>query len=188
MVEKKLSIATFGGGCFWCTEAIFLRVKGVKKVTSGYAGGDLPSPTYEDVSSGASGHAEAIQIEFDPSIVSYSHLLEIFFATHDPTQLNRQGNDIGTQYRSVVFYHNSAQKDEVKATIEKMAKSGEYNNKKIVTQVVPFKDFYTAESYHQNYYANNKDENPYCSIVIDPKIQKLLRKFSSDVKKEYVPK
>lgn len=181
----KLETAVFGGGCFWCTEAVFTRVKGVEKVTSGYAGGDMPSPTYEDVSTGATGHAEAVQVEYDPKTISYARLLEIFFATHDPTTMNRQGNDTGTQYRSVIFYHTEAQHKEAQDEVKRLQKSGEYN-RPIVTQILPLKEFYTAESYHQKYYENYKNDNAYCSIVIDPKIEKLVRKFNKDLKKEFV--
>lgn len=183
----KLETATFGGGCFWCTEAVFTRVKGVHKVTSGYAGGDMPSPTYEDVSTGATGHAEAVEIEFDPNVISFTRLLDIFFATHNPTTLNMQGNDIGTQYRSIIFYHTEAQHKAIQEKIKELQKSTEYNQP-IVTQVVPLKEFYTAEAYHQKYYENYRNDNPYCSIIIDPKIQKLIRKFNSEVKEEYKKK
>lgn len=176
--------ATFGGGCFWCTEAVFTRLKGVTKVTSGYAGGETPSPTYEDVSSGATGHAEAVQLEFDPKIISFPHLLEIFFATHNPTELNKQGNDIGTQYRSVIFYHTEEQHKQAREEIKKLQTSTQYTQP-IVTQLAPLKEFYTAEAYHQKYYENYKNDNPYCSIVIDPKIEKLIRKFNNDLKEEY---
>lgn len=182
-MSSKIQTITLGGGCFWCTEAIFNRVKGVAEVVSGYAGGDYPSPSYEDVTSGATGHAESIQIKYDPGVVSLETLLEIFFVTHDPTQLNRQGNDVGTQYRSIIFYHTEKQHSIIKEAIKNAQME---HDKRIVTQVVPFKEFYTAEGYHQKYYDNNKNNNPYCSIVIDPKIQKLLRKFSENVREEYI--
>jgi len=185
MIDGQISLATFGGGCFWCTEAIFRRIKGVEKITSGYAGGRMKNPTYEDVTSGETGHAEAVQIEYDSKVISYHRLLEIFFATHDPTQLNRQGNDIGTQYRSVIFYHDEAQKQDAVKMIKDLEKSGEYSSH-VVTRVLPYEEFYTAEAYHQKYYENYRNSNPYCSIVIDPKINKLLRKFEKDVKKEYL--
>lgn len=153
--------ATLAGGCFWCTEAIFKRLKGVTKVTSGYAEG-----------------AEAIQIEFDLKIVSFEHLLDIFWATHDPTILNRQGSDIGTQYRSIIFYHDNEQKEIALKSKEQIEDA--------VTEIVPFDKFNSAEEYHQNYYERNKDLNPYCPLVIDPKIEKLLNKFNADVKEEYL--
>ncbi len=161
-------IATLAGGCFWCTEAIFKRLKGVISVTSGYATG-----------------AEAVQIDFDPKIISFEHLLDIFWAVHDPTTLNRQGPDVGTQYRSVIFYHNEEQKKVALKSKENMEKSGVLDSK-MVTEIVPFKNFYTAEGYHQNYYERNKDLNPYCSLVIDPKIEKLLTKFNADIKQKYL--
>lgn len=183
-MQNNLEVATFAGGCFWCTEAIFKRLKGVLKVTSGYSGGDMENPTYEKVSSGKSGHAEAIQIEFDPKIISYERLLDIFWATHDPTTINRQGADIGAQYRSAIFYHNEDQKQKALKSKEDAERSG-LVSKKIVTQIIPFAKFYTAEEYHQNYYDTYKNTNAYCSLVIDPKIQKLLDKFNSDVREEY---
>ena len=165
--------ATFAGGCFWCTEAIFLRVKGVKKVVSGYSGGNTDNPSYEIVSGGISGHTEAIQIIFNPKIISYEDLLYIFFRTHDPTTMNRQGADVGTQYRSIIFYHDENQKkdaEKVKVDAQKL-----YNSP-IVTETIPFNSFYPAENYHQNYYANNP-EKAYCKLVIDPKIAKLQKDF-----------
>lgn len=165
--------ATFAGGCFWCTEAIFQRIAGVKKVVSGYAGGKMDNPSYEAVSTGGTGHAEAIQITFDPKKVTYADLLYIFFATHDPTTFNRQGADVGTQYRSAIFYENDAQKMEALSAIEK---EQEKRNEPIVTEVVPLDSFYEAEDYHQNYYNNNPDKI-YCKLVIDPKIKKLERNY-----------
>lgn len=183
MIDEQ-GTATFAGGCFWCTEAIFKRLKGVTKVTSGYTGGELENPTYEKVSNGDSGHAEAVQIEFDPRIISFEKLLEIFWATHDPTTLNRQGADIGTQYRSAIFYHDDIQKQEAQKSKNKVEKSGSLKSK-IVTQILPFSRFFKAENYHQDYYDTYKSTNTYCSLVIDPKIQKLLGKFNSEVKEEY---
>lgn len=177
-----METATFAGGCFWCTEAIFKRIKGVNKVESGYSGGDMENPSYEKVSSGETGHAEAIQITYDPKIISFEKLLEIFWATHDPTTLNRQGADAGTQYRSVIFYHDGKQKE----IAEKSKKDNEpYFKDGIVTEILPFEKFYKAEEYHQNYYDTYQSTNAYCSLVIDPKIQKLLTKFNSEVKDEY---
>lgn len=179
-----LETATLASGCFWCTEAIFKRLKGVEYVTSGYSGEDSQRPNYERVSSGETKFVEAVQIKFDPKIISFKHLLDIFWSTHDPTTLNKQGADIGTQYRSVIYYHTKKQKQEAQESKEEMEKSGQLNNK-IVTSVEKFSNFYTAEEYHQNYYEINQDINPYCSIIIDPKIEKLLTKFNSDVKDEY---
>jgi peptide-methionine (S)-S-oxide reductase len=175
--------ATFAGGCFWCTEAIFKRVKGVTEIMSGFSGGAKENPTYTSVSSGTTGHAEAIQLTFDPAIISYDRLLDIFWATHDPTTLNRQGADVGTEYRSVIFYHNEDQKREAEQSKAKMETSGKLNSK-IVTEIVPYESFYKAEDYHQNYYENNQGAL-YCSLVIDPKIQKLINEFNSDVKDEF---
>ena len=167
-------IATFAGGCFWCTEALFRRLKGVISVTPGYAGGTVESPSYEQVCSGTTGHAEATQIEFDPAIIPFEKLLDIFWHTHNPTTLNQQGNDVGTQYRSVIFYHSPEQKE----IAEKSKEPG------FVTEIVPFANFYEAESYHKNYYDKNKDSS-YCSFVIDPKIQKLLKDYNKEIKDEY---
>lgn len=179
-----MEVATFGGGCFWCTEAIFQRLKGVQTVTSGYSGGKRVSPTYAQVTSGATGHAEAVQISFDPQTITFNKLLQIFFATHDPTTKDRQGNDIGTQYRSIIFYHSEKQREEAEGMIRNFDSKGGYGDK-IVTEIVPFEAFYDAEGYHQNYFNDNRDSNPYCSIVIDPKVKELLEKFNSDVKPEY---
>lgn len=173
-----MEIATFGGGCFWCTEAIFKRVKGVKKVTSGYAGGKIGNPTYGDVSSGATGHAEAIQIEFDPKEISYKDLVYIFFRTHDPTDAGGQGADRGSQYRSVIFYADEGQKKIAEKELKKAQK--EFDST-IVTETVSFQSFYTAEEYHQNYYEENPSAG-YCRLVIDPKIKKLQKKFGKYLK------
>ncbi len=181
-----MEFATVGGGCFWCTEAIFKRLKGVENVVSGYSGGVRRDPSYEQVTTGATGHAESVQIEFDPNVISYKKLLEIFFNLHDPTTLNRQGADEGTQYRSVIFYHNESQRDEAEEMRDELADSGIYKDP-IVTEIVPFEAFYTAEEYHQNFYDNNKSQG-YCSYVISPKIHKLLREYSKDVKEEYLKK
>lgn len=181
--DMNLQTATFAGGCFWCTEAIFKRLKGVTEVVSGYAGGKRENPSYEQVSTGATGHAEAVQVTFDPSIISFDNLLEVFWATHDPTTLNQQGNDVGTQYRSAILYRNDEQKQLALASKEKIEKEGMYTNP-IVTEILPFEHFYTAEEYHQNYYDSNQTA-PYCSYVIAPKIKKLLEKFGSQVKDEY---
>ncbi|RKS25164.1 peptide-methionine (S)-S-oxide reductase [Flavobacterium endophyticum] len=180
-VEKGLEVATFGGGCFWCTEAIFLELDGVKKVESGYIGGKTANPTYEEVSTGTTGHAEATQITFDPSKISFGELLEIFFATHDPTTLNRQGADVGTQYRSEVFYHSDEQKKIAEDYI-KLLDSQNTFGKPVVTKVSPATKFYVAEDYHQNYYARNKEKS-YCSYVITPKVEKVRKQYSEKLKK-----
>lgn len=180
-VEKGLEIATFGGGCFWCTEAIFLELDGVKKVESGYTGGKTANPTYEEVSSGTTGHAEATQITFDPNKISFGELLEIFFATHDPTTLNRQGADIGTQYRSEIFYHNDEQKRLAEEYIKLLDAENTFG-KPVVTKVSPAGKFYVAENYHQNYYARNKEKS-YCSYVITPKVEKVRKQFAGKLKK-----
>ncbi len=170
----------FAGGCFWCTEAVFQRLKGVEKVTSGYANGKGENPSYEDVTTGETGFAEAIKVEFNPDIISLERLLEVFWATHDATSLNQQGADRGTQYRSGIYFTDESQKE----VIEK-SKSEQPDNDKIVTDIEPLKNFYTAEDYHQNYYNENKENNGYCPVVITPKIVKLLEKFNNEVKEEY---
>jgi peptide-methionine (S)-S-oxide reductase len=176
---------TLAGGCFWCTEAVFNRLIGVESVTSGYANGREENPSYEKVSSGETDAAEAVQIKFDPKVISLEKILEIFWATHDPTTTNQQGNDIGTEYRSAIFYTNQEQSNISEESKMKMQKSGVLKDKSIVTEISPLKNFYTAEEYHQNYYEKNKNANPYCSLVIAPKIQKLLDKFNSDLKDQY---
>ena len=164
-------VATFAAGCFWCVEAVFERIDGVLSVTSGYTGGTMPKPTYKDVCGGDTGHAEAVQVEFDPAKVGYEKLLEVFFESHDPTQLNRQGADVGTQYRSAIFYHGEAQRKAAEACVKKLQASGDFD-KPIVTVIEPAKEFHAAEKYHQDYYRNN-GRNPYCSAVIRPKLKKL---------------
>ncbi len=180
-IEKNEEIATFAGGCFWCTEAVFLELDGVKSVVSGYIGGTISNPTYEEVSSGSSGHAEATQITFDPKKISFGELLEVFFATHDPTTLNRQGADVGTQYRSEVFYHNEEQKKITEDYIAQMTAAYTFGSP-IVTKISPAPQFYAAEDYHQNYYSRNKNQS-YCSYVITPKINKLKQGFKDKLKK-----
>lgn len=175
-----MDIAVFGGGCFWCTEAVFQRVKGITSVESGYAGGKRENPTYDQVSSEATGHAEVIKLEFDPAIITYNELLEIFFHVHDPTTMNRQGADEGSQYRSVILYTDEKQKAEAESMIKKLTDAHEFADP-IVTQVVPLDKFYKAEDYHQNFYNQNQNK-PYCSIVIAPKIKKLLEKYGDKVK------
>lgn len=182
-MNKNLEIATLAGGCFWCTEALFKRLKGVISVKPGYAGGDLENPSYEQVSGGETGHAEAIQIEFDQSIIGFDKILDIFWHTHDPTTKNQQGNDVGTQYRSAIFYHDDKQKEVALRSKSELEKEGIYKNP-IVTEIIPFTNFYEAENYHKDYYDKNKDK-PYCTFVINPKIKKLLEKYGNDVKEEY---
>lgn len=167
----------FGGGCFWCTEAVFESLKGVRAVLSGYAGGTVANPTYEQVSAGTTGHAEVISIEYDSTVIPFSDLLTVFFATHDPTTLNRQGADVGTQYRSVVFYTTPAQKTATEAFISKLNESGP----KVVTEVKPLDTFYPAEQYHRQYYKNNQSA-PYCAVVINPKLEKLKQRFNQLLK------
>ena len=176
MEKTKLEFATFGGGCFWCTEAVFQQVKGVESIVSGYSGGNAPGkPTYREVCSGLTGHAEVIQITFDPTLISYEDLVIIFMTTHDPTTLNRQGGDVGTQYRSVIYYHNEIQKQFAESVIKEIQS---YFDDPIVTEINPIGIFYEAEEYHQNYYANNQTQG-YCSYVITPKLAK-LRKLHAD--------
>lgn len=175
-MSKNIQIATVGGGCFWCTEAVFLEVKGIEKVVSGYSGGNAPGkPTYREVCSGLTGHAEVIQITFDANVISYEDILVIFMTTHDPTQLNRQGADVGTQYRSVIFYHNEEQKEIAQEVVKQLEP---YFDNPIVTEVNELTIFYEAEEYHQDYY-NNNSEQGYCSFVITPKLHK-LRKLHAD--------
>jgi peptide-methionine (S)-S-oxide reductase len=178
--QDVMETATFGSGCFWCTEAIFLRLKGVEEVISGYSGGKIKNPTYKEVSSGKTGHAEVVRIKFDPNVVSYEELLEVFWKTHDPTTLNRQGNDIGTQYRSVIFYHNEKQKELAGHYKKELDKAGVYKDP-IVTEISPLSEFYKAEDYHQNYYAQNPNQG-YCSFVITPKIEKFEKVFKEKLK------
>lgn len=165
--------ATFGGGCFWCVEAVFERLEGVRSVVSGYAGGRTPNPTYKEVTTGRTGHAEVIQIEFDPGRISYERLLEVFWIAHDPTTLNRQGNDVGTQYRSIILHHNEAQRSAALAS--RQAAQAAFP-RPIVTEIVPLQRFYRAEDYHQNFFANNA-AHPYCQVVIRPKLEKLEKKL-----------
>jgi len=175
--------ATFAGGCFWCTEAIFKRLKGVSSVSPGYSGGSIENPSYEQVCSGTTGHAESTQIEFDPEIIPFRTLLEVFFYTYDPTTPNQQGNDIGPQYRSAIFYHSKEQKTEAEKFIQKLTDEGVYQHP-IITKIGEFKNFYIAEDYHKNYFERNR-EAPYCNFVIAPKIKKLLAEFGKEIKEEY---
>jgi len=182
MKEEKRNnqLATFGAGCFWCTEAIFSNLKGVESVVSGYSGGDVVNPEYKQVCSGNTGHAEVVQIKFNPDIISYTDLLQVFWEIHDPTTLNRQGNDIGTQYRSVILYHNEIQK-KLAEQYKKQLNNKSIWNKPIVTEILPFIKFYKAENYHQDYYLNNSDK-PYCSLIIAPKIEKFKKQFNDKLK------
>lgn len=180
-IQKDLEVATFAGGCFWCTEAVFLELDGVKTVVSGYIGGTIANPTYQEVSNGSTGHAEATQIIYDPKKITFEDLLEVFFATHDPTTLNRQGADVGTQYRSEVFFHNENQKKSTENYIAQMTALLTFGSP-IVTKVSPAPTFYPAENYHQNYYSQNKNQS-YCHFVITPKIEKLKHNFQNKLKK-----
>jgi peptide-methionine (S)-S-oxide reductase len=177
---KELKVAVLAAGCFWCTEAAFSIIRGVERIEPGYTGGGLPNPTYEQVSTGTTGHAEAAQIFFDPKVISYREVLEVFFAIHDPTQLNRQGADVGTQYRSAIFYSSPEQKATAEALIWELNGEGIWD-KPIVTEVVPLKAFYKAETYHKDYYKTHPRE-PYCQIVIAPKIAKLQQRFLDKIK------
>jgi len=176
-----MEIATLGGGCFWCTEAVYKELKGVISVTSGYSGGDIVNPSYREVCTGSTGHAEVIEIEFDPSVIFFSELLEVFFATHDPTTLNRQGGDLGTQYRSVIFYHNPEQKEAAESVIDRLNQENIFG-KPVVTEVTKWKNFFAAEDYHQDYFENNPSQS-YCQLVIVPKIEKFRKIFSDRLKK-----
>jgi len=176
----NLRTATFGSGCFWCTEAIFQNLKGVSSAISGYSGGEIENPTYKAICTGETGHAEVIQVTFNPSIISFTELLEVFWKTHDPTTLNRQGADVGTQYRSVIFYHDDEQKKLSEEYKQKLEREKVFNNP-IVTEISEFTTFYKAENYHQDYYDQNKRE-PYCSFVITPKVEKFKKVFKNKLK------
>jgi peptide-methionine (S)-S-oxide reductase len=178
--NPNLQTATFAGGCFWCTEAVFLRLNGVKSVESGYTGGKTANPTYKEICTGETGHAEAIRIVYDANLLSYRELLEIFFATHDPTTINRQGNDVGTQYRSEIFYHNEQQREQAEAYIKLLNDKNTFG-KKVVTKLSGAPVFYPAEDYHQNYFNRNPDQ-AYCNFAIPPKIAKLEAKFADKLK------
>jgi peptide-methionine (S)-S-oxide reductase len=181
--NNKIEIATLANGCFWCSEAIFTRLKGVKSILPGYSGGKVENPSYDEVCTERTGHAEAAQIEFDPNVISFEKLLDVFWHTHDPTTLNRQGNDVGTQYRSAIFYHNEKQKQIAEKSKRELENKRVYKDP-IVTEVAPFKKFYVAEDYHKKYYDQHQDA-PYCTFVIDPKIHKLLKQYGDDLKDEY---
>lgn len=180
--QGSLETATFGAGCFWCVEAIFQNLEGVKTVASGYSGGSIKNPSYKEVCTGRTGHAEVIQITYDPAKISYDELLEVFWKTHDPTTLNKQGADEGTQYRSAVFYHNEKQKELAESYKKKLDEAGAFD-KPIVTEISPFTVFYKAEDYHQNYYNQNSDQ-PYCTFVIRPKLDKFEKVFKDKMKKK----
>jgi len=177
---EGLELATFGNGCFWCTEAIFEQLEGVTKVESGYAGGAVKNPSYKEVCTGNTGHAEVIRLTYNPKIISYRELLDVFFNTHDPTTLNRQGADVGTQYRSAIFYHNEEQKAEAEQMIADLEKENVFDSK-IVTEITPVNNYYVAENYHQDYYNNNKNQG-YCRAVINPKLEKFVKKYKSKLK------
>lgn len=183
MAEKgKKDMATLGGGCFWCLEAVFEQLQGVKSVVSGYAGGTLPNPSYEQVCTGTTGYAEVVQITFDPGKITYRDLLEVFFTIHDPTTPNRQGADVGTQYRSVIFYHTQEQEKAAREVIRELETSGVWESP-IVTEVEEYREFYRAEDYHQHYYERNSAQ-PYCQAVITPKLAKLREKWTPKLKRE----
>lgn len=179
-MTQNNEIATIANGCFWCTEAIFQQLKGVKKVISGYSGGTVKNPSYNQVITGETGHAEAIQIEFDASEISFQEIIDVFFSTHDPTTLNRQGYDVGTQYRSAIFYHSAKQKEIADKFIRQLEKAQVFENP-IVTELTKFEAFYKAEQYHQNYYNNNKSKG-YCVAVINPKLEKFIKKYKNKLK------
>lgn len=180
MPDNNLSVATLGNGCFWCTEAVFQQLNGVHKVTSGYSGGAITNPTYKQVCTGTTGHAECLQIEYDASIISFEELLEVFWKTHDPTTLNRQGNDVGTQYRSVIFFHNDEQKKIAEEYIAQLTANHTYSNP-IVTTLEKFTVFYPAEDYHNNYF-NLHGGEPYCQLVVRPKVEKFVKMFKDKLK------
>jgi peptide-methionine (S)-S-oxide reductase len=173
-------MATLGGGCFWCLEAVFEGLRGVERVVSGYAGGDVANPSYQQVCTGSTGHAEVVQITFDPSVVTFREVLEVFFGTHDPTTLNRQGMDVGTQYRSAIFYHSPEQRRVAEQTIAELNAAGIWD-RPIVTEVVPFQAFYPAEAYHQGYFRNNPNQG-YCQAVVAPKVAKFRKHFAAKLK------
>jgi peptide-methionine (S)-S-oxide reductase len=181
MENKNLETATLGAGCFWCVEAVFDDLQGVESVESGYSGGHTESPTYKEVCSETTGHAEVAQVKFNPEEISFKEILQVFFTVHDPTQLNRQGNDIGTSYRSAIFYHSDEQKRVAEETIREIEAEGIYD-RKIVTEVTPFDKFYIAENYHQEYFANNPNQ-PYCAAVVAPKVVKFRQKYVTRLKR-----
>jgi peptide-methionine (S)-S-oxide reductase len=177
---SEMEITTLAGGCFWCLEAVYLEMEGVSKVASGYMGGRLPNPTYEQVCGGKTGHAEVVQVTFDPSVTSFRELLEVFFTIHDPTTLNRQGNDVGTQYRSAIFYHSSEQQQIAREVIQELEAEKLWDGP-FVTGIEPASEFYPAENYHQDYYKRNTQQ-PYCMFVVRPKVQKFRSKFAEKMR------
>ncbi len=185
MSEDIRDIATLAGGCFWCLEAVYEQLQGVEKIESGYAGGYVPDPSYDLVISGATGHAESVQVTYDPGVVSYREILEVFFAIHDPTTLNRQGPDVGTQYRSVIFHHDEGQRETAEATVKEL-EEGHIWDRPIVTEVTPFTDFYPAEEYHQQYFRRNPQLG-YCQVIISPKLAKFRKEFSGKLRSGVAP-
>jgi len=181
MEEKKIEMATLAGGCFWCTEAVYQKMKGVEKVVSGYAGGQIENPTYEQICSGTTGHAEVVQLTYNTSIVSFADLLEVFWKVHNPTTLNRQGADVGTQYRSAIFYHNEMQKQIAEKSIEALTEAAVWDDP-IVTEITQLNNYYPAEAYHQNYMNLNGNKNPYCINVVGPKVEKFKQLFKDKLK------
>jgi len=180
MGSPRTEVATLGGGCFWCLEAVYEELRGVEKVESGYSGGPIPNPTYRQVCTGTTGHAEVVQVTFDPEVVSYREILEVFFTIHDPTTLNRQGADVGPQYRSAIFYHDEEQRRVAEGVISELEAEGVWDDP-IVTEVTPFDAFYVAEDYHQGYYRNNEYQ-PYCQVVIAPKVAKFRKQYLEKLK------
>lgn len=178
--SDRTEVATLGGGCFWCLEPAYADLQGVEDVVVGYSGGSVPEPSYEQVCTGRTGHAEVVQVKFDPQVISYREILEVFFSIHDPTTLNRQGADVGTQYRSVIFYHDDEQRQVAQELMQELEEEGVWDDP-IVTQLVPFEDFYKAEDYHQEYYKKNPNQG-YCRVVIAPKITKFRKKYSDRLK------
>ncbi len=179
--QRYAQLATLAGGCFWCLEAVYVELRGVEKVVSGYAGGSVKNPTYREVCSGATGHAEVVQVTFDPAVVSFRDLLHVFFTIHDPTTLNRQGNDVGTQYRSAIFYHDETQQQTAVEVIDEWTRRQMWHNP-IVTELAPLETFYPAEAYHQDYFANNPMQ-PYCQIVVAPKVAKFRKQYFQQLKR-----
>lgn len=180
-MNEHFEVTTLGGGCFWCLEAAYLELRGVEKVVSGYAGGHVVNPTYRAVCTGTTGHAEVVQVTFDPAVISYADILQVFFTIHDPTTLNRQGADVGPQYRSVIFYHDTTQQQTAEAVMQQVAASGVWSSH-LVTQLEPLDHFYPAEDYHQDYYSNNPNQ-PYCQVVVAPKVAKVRKQFYTRLKK-----
>jgi peptide-methionine (S)-S-oxide reductase len=181
--ERRTEVATLGGGCFWCVEATLEQLRGVERVVSGYSGGHVPNPTYQQICTGTTGHAEVTQVHFDPEEISYADLLRVFFTVHDPTSLNRQGNDVGTQYRSAIFYHSPEQKQQAEEVIREIQEQGIWE-RRIVTEVTPLEKFYPAEDYHQEYYRNNPNQ-PYCAVVISPKVAKFRKGYRDFLKPSF---